>query len=148
MDNIDIKIINILKENARKKISEIANELSLPITTVHNRIKKIEREGLIKKYVAIPDYSKLGKSITAFVLVNIKSAIGGEKIMRSRLTDKLKSIECIESIYLVTGDVDIIAKVRVGSINELNDLLLNKIRKIDIVEKTKTMIVLTGYEDI
>ena len=69
LDKTDLKVIEALKENAKLTTSKISKRFNIPITTVHNRIKKLEREGVIKSYVPVFDHHKLGKYVYAISLL-------------------------------------------------------------------------------
>ena len=70
IDEKDLKIISLLKENAKLSMQQIAKKTLIPITTVHNRIKKLEKSGIIKGYTINLDDKKL-QSISAFILVTV-----------------------------------------------------------------------------
>src|SRR3989344_4754356 len=71
LDETDIKILKILKENAKLRVREISKLIRKPITTVHNRIKKLTKEKVIKKYTVEFDDKKMGKDVDSFVLVAV-----------------------------------------------------------------------------
>jgi len=87
IDNKDLKILELLKLNARFTTKQISKKTLLPITTVHNRIKKLENLGVIKNYSVVIDHKKLGKSISAYILMNINYVYLKEKYNRG--TNKL-----------------------------------------------------------
>ncbi len=142
-DSTDISIIEALKDDGRATVRQIAKRLRLPITTVHNRLNKIKKDGIIKKFTAVPDYEKLGKGILAFVFASIDH----EKLVDSKhgiesLKKQLRSIPEIEKTFAVTGEIDLILMVRIGNIKELDELLIRKLRNIKGIQKTTTQIVL------
>ena len=79
MDKKDEKIIEILKDHAEYTTRQIAKKTLLPITTVHNRIRKLRREGIIKKYTIKLDNSKLGKNFVSYVLISVNLPILKQK---------------------------------------------------------------------
>ena len=70
LDDKDEKILEVLKEHAEYTTRQIAKKTLLPVTTVHNRIIKLRKEGVILKYTIVPDYSKLDKDFVVYVLVS------------------------------------------------------------------------------
>jgi len=145
LDEKDLKILEILKENSKLRTSQISKKTRMPITTVHNRIKKLEKESIIKSYTVIPNYKKLGKSILSYILVSVIYTIpSGEKISQENVAKKIKQIG-VEEVSIVTGGMDIIVKIRVKDIEELNDFVIKKLRNISGVDKTQTLIVLSSF---
>lgn len=144
LDKKDLKVLEILKENAKLTTSQIAKKTAIPITTVHNRIKKLERLGIIKNYTINLNFKRLSYDITAFILVTVAYHLpSGEKISQEKVAKQIKKIGA-EEVYIVTGSTDIIAKVRAHDIDELNDFIIRKLRNIKGIDKTQTMTVLQG----
>ena len=144
IDEKDKKILEILKENSNLSSYKISKKTLIPVTTVNNRIKKLKKLGVIKKFTIEIDKGKLGFSLTAYILINIsiRELHGGNMTVRD-LVRLIKRNPNIESVDNVTGDVDIIAKISVGGINDLNDYVVNTLSGYKGVEKTKTALILT-----
>jgi len=142
LNDKDKKILDVLKHNAKLSIQQIAKKTLIPITTVHNRIKKLEKEGIIKGYTVILDNKKLGKNITAFILINVVYNLPNKKIKQEELAKEIKKFGVVEEINILAGGADIIAKVRTKDIEELNEFVIRRLRSIDGIDKTQTMIVL------
>lgn len=138
IDEKEHKILELLKENSKLTTNQISKKTKIPITTVHNRIKKLEKAGIIKNYTLKLDFEKLEKPIKAFMLVSINQ----KKISQEETGKKIKQISEVESVDIVTGTTDIIVQARTKTIGELNDLVTNKLRNVEGVDKTQTMIVL------
>lgn len=143
MDEKDEKILKLLRENSKLTTQQISKKTLVPITTVHNRIKKLEKERIIKKYTVEVDNKKLGINIAAYIHIVVDYRLLKEiKMSQHELVKKLKQHEFVEEAAMVTGGTDIIIKVRVKDIDELDDFVTKKLRNIDGIEKTQTMIVL------
>ena len=71
LDKKDLAILEILKHNSNLSTQNIAKKTNIPITTVHNRIKKLEKEGIIKEYSVVLDNKKIGKPIAAYILITV-----------------------------------------------------------------------------
>ena len=143
MDEKDEKILKLLKENSKLTTQQISKKTLIPITTIHNRIKKLEKEGIIKRYTLELDNKKIGKNIAAYIHIVVDYRLLKQiKMSQHELAKKLKQYEFVEEAAMVTGGTDIIIKVRVKDIDELDDFVTKKLRNIDGIEKTQTMIVL------
>ncbi len=135
LDRIDKKLLEILQDNAKTPYSMIAEKLSVSEATVHLRIKKLQKLGVIKRFQAIVDPDKVGKNIIAIV------AITAVPQRYEKVLDELKSMPDVYEIYDVTGEYYTITKVRVSNREELANIL-DKIGRIEGVESTRTMYVL------
>jgi Lrp/AsnC family transcriptional regulator, leucine-responsive regulatory protein len=143
LDEKDKKILTLLIENSNLSTQNIAKRTNIAITTVHNRIKKLKKLGVIKNYTINVDKKKLGKNLFAFILVNVDNkTLKNSKISQEQLAKKIKNIDIVEEISVIGGGSDIILRVGVEDIDQLNDFLMNKLRTFDAVDSTKTMIVL------
>ena len=143
IDEKDMKIIEILKDHAEFTTRQIAKKTLLPITTVHNRIRKLRKEGIIRKYTVKLDNEKLGKSFVSYILVSVNLPILKQKHKTQRdLAQELKKFYFVERADIVTGGTDIVVIVRVKDVNEFDDCLLNKLQLIEGIDKTQTLIVI------
>jgi Lrp/AsnC family leucine-responsive transcriptional regulator len=139
----DSKIITLLEENAALTNREIGEKLKLPTTTVHNRIKKLEENGVIKKYKAVLDKAKIGKPISAVIQINVDFSghNNKEKLSQAELCRKIRKIHGTETVLIVTGDFDLLVQASVATKEELSRLVA-EIRKLDGITKTVTSLVL------
>ncbi len=135
LNHIDKEILKMLQENCRIPFSEIAKRLGVSEATVHLRVRKLCRNGVIKKFQAIIDPEKVGKTLTAII------AIRAEPRKYESILERLKAMSNICEIYDVTGDYYAILKVRVSSREELAKVL-DEIGKLDGILNTTTMVVL------
>lgn len=145
LDEKDYNVLDILKENSKLTTHKISKKINIPITTIHNRIKKLEKLGIIKNYTINLDYKKLDLGIAGYILVNVIYTLpSGEKVKQENVAQQIKKLKGVEEINIVTGGTDIIIKIRVKDVDELNDFVTKKLRMIKGVDKTQTMIILSG----
>jgi DNA-binding Lrp family transcriptional regulator len=145
IDDKDQKILEILMEQGDCTTREIAKKTLLPITTVHNRIRKLKSEGVIKKFTIEPDYHKINKGFLVYVLISANIHILKEqKKTQYDIVKELKKREYIERADVVSGGTDIVAMVRVKDVADFDKVLLGKIQMIDGIEKTQSLIVIHG----
>ncbi len=136
MDIIDLKILNLLKENARIKASAIAEKIDLSISAVTERIKKLEQSGIIDKYTLIVNQKKIGNDISAVMEVAIEHPDYIESFIQF-----VSNMPNITSCYCVTGDFDFILKILIDSSEGLEQLY-RMVKGFDGVKATKTYIIL------
>lgn len=137
LDIKDQKILAELLKDGRKSVVEISNGLGIPRATVQERLSKLVDSGVIRKFVAIPDYSKIGKQVTAIVLISFRS---GENISQRGLAEQMSKIPGVYEVIVISGEWDIVLKVRAGSVEEIGTLVVDKLRMMKGIEKTQTCV--------
>lgn len=142
LDEKDLTILDILKQNAKLTTSQISKKTAIPITTVHNRIKKLEKQGIIKGYTVILDHKLLGEEILVYILATVDYNIPGKKVFQDEIAKQIKKDPHVEEANILTGENDIIIKARFSSIAQLNNFITKSLRNIEGIDKTKTMVVL------
>lgn len=142
IDDKDYSIINVLKENAKLSTQQISAKTRIPITTVHNRIRKLESAGIIKGYTAVLD-NKLMGDIIAFVLISVMYHLPNGKVFdQEELAGKVRNNEIVEEVNIITGATDLIVKVRTKTVDDLNNFVIRYLRSIPGIERTQTLVVL------
>ncbi|MCH2224704.1 MAG: Lrp/AsnC family transcriptional regulator [Crocinitomicaceae bacterium] len=139
LDSTDIQLINMLQENCKRPIKELAAELNLSIAPVHERIKKIERAGYIKRYVAIVDIEKINRPLINYCSVTLlrhNTDYFKEFERQIRWMDQI--LEC----YYVSGNTDYLLKVISSDMNEYQDFILNKLSKLEMISNINSQFVM------
>jgi len=139
MDAIDIKILDFLQTDATLTAKELASKLSLSPTPVYDRIRKLEKKGIIKQYVAILDAELLNKSLIVFLNLTIKEH---QMEARNKLLKKLTDLKDVTELYHTSGTYDFLAKVRFSNIKEYKDFLINHVASIENISDIESQIVL------
>jgi len=143
MDKTDKEILGELAADGKAKIRKISKKTGLPMSTVHHRIARMEKDGLIRKYAAIPDYKKIGLPVCAYVLVNVEySQIHSQEAVAR----EIRKLPNVLEVNIISGEIDIIAKVRSASIDELGETVISRLRNIKGVAKTVTSVVMKEIE--
>ena len=143
IDKNDLKILEILKEDSSLSTHKISKKTLIPVTTVNNRIKKLKKLGVIKRYTVEIDKGKLGFNLLAYVFINLSNTelkASGMKV--DDLIRMIRKNPFIESVEHVTGSIDLMLKMQVKSIDELNDFVVNTLSNYKGIEKTNTLFVL------
>ena len=135
LDEKDFAIIDELKRNSRLSEKKIAKKTNIPMTTVHNRIKKLRELDVLENYTIKLNYKKLGKPLTAYVLLKTLPGIDQKEVLL-----KISKMPNIREVAMVTGEFDILFKVMVRSMEELNQIVVQTLRKQKTVGETRTMI--------
>lgn len=139
MDIIDKQILEILQENALTTAKELAEKLSLTTTPIYERIKKLQKTGVIKKYVALLDSDLLNKSILVFMNITIKDH-HSEK--RDEFIKQMEKLEEVLEFYHTSGSFDFLIKVRFSDIKSFRNFLVNEVASIHNISDIESQIVL------
>jgi DNA-binding Lrp family transcriptional regulator len=138
MKNIQPRLVELFKEGyCTPQIGRIARAIDEPSTTIHYNIKKLEKEGVIKTYKAVFDYKKINEGFCVYVLISLASKQYSDPENIARTLARQKEVE---SVDILTGDWELIVKIRVGSQDEYYDFLKKVIAKQEGIRKTKSMI--------
>lgn len=141
MDKIDVKIINALINNSRSNASEISDLVGLSVSAVIERIKKLENLGIIKKYTVILDNEVLGKDVSALIMVGLEHPKFNEGFVGAVLEH-----DDIRECHYLAGDFDYQLKIATYNTKRL-ERILNDIKSIPGVSKTKTMVILSTLKN-
>ncbi|MBC8770084.1 Lrp/AsnC family transcriptional regulator [Arenibacter sp. BSSL-BM3] len=127
LDRIDYQILNLLQTNSNLTTKELANKVNLSTTPVFERVKRLEKNGYIKKFVAVLDAEKLDKGLTVFCNITLKQHTReiGHKFVKDIIAIK-EVTEC----YNVSGDYDFLLKVMVKDMKHYQDFVLNHLGEI------------------
>ena len=141
IDTPDEQILQLLRQDARMPIKQIAARLGRRRATIHSRIQKLEEQGIIRKYTFVPDFKKLGKSITAFLLVSVlPQTIQMEESLET-LSARLAKLDNVVEVYNITGEFDYLLKVRADNIEDIGSNIVFKLRKEYGIGRTLTLTV-------
>jgi len=143
LDDKDKKILEVLKDHGDFTTRKIAKKTLLPVTTVHNRIRRLKQEKIIKKFTVDLDYGKVGRGFLVYVLISANLPLLKQK-QRSQcdLAKSLMKYDFVERVDIVAGGSDLIAVIRVKDVEEYDKVLLSKIQMIEGVDHTQSLIVL------
>lgn len=144
LDEKDRTILEELMKDSRKTTKAIAKELDIPRATVHDRIVKMEQNGLIKKFTAVPDYGQLGLGVTAFILVQFSSQEG---MSQRETAEEIADLRGIHEVHMISGEYDMLLKVRGASMEEIGKLVIDKLREVKGVARTLTCACFTTVKE-
>ena len=135
LDNTDKAILRYLQQNGKMTIREIAGKLHLSTTPVYERIKRMEKQGVIRKYVALLDATMLERNLTAFVHISLKDhsrTSVDEFVNRAIICEEI--LEC----HHISGDSDFMLKVVLRDMEAYNTFVLEKLSVIPNIGKVES----------
>lgn len=142
LDEINLRIIDILMHDAARPFVEIAKELEISDATVHMRVRRLVSAGIIRKFTIAVDNRLVGYNHIAFVGVNIDQGSSTDDI-----TVQLSNIDEVLEIHELHGRFDIMLKIRSRSVEDMRDILVNKIRKLPYISDCELMAVLKTVKE-
>lgn len=138
MDKKDLAIIKVLKENSRSSIRDISKKTNIRPSTVHQRITKLKKEEIIDKFTIKLNNAKVGESLIVFMFVKTKPA--------TQLTKTVLSDKHIKEVFGITGEYDLLIKLKFNDVTEFNEFII-QFRKEQQIETTHTMVVTTTIKE-
>ena len=141
MEDIDRRIITLLCRDGRISFTELSRQTGLSVSATHQRVRRLERRGVIKGYAALIDPAGAGLPLTAFISIKPFDPAAPDDA-----PERLAHLSAIEACHSVAGDENYILKVRVASPAELEDLL-QQIRAAAGVSTRTTIVLSTPYEN-
>ena len=140
LDSYDRRILALLQQNARTTTKEIAAELGLSVTPTYERIKRLERQGFIKQYVALVDSDLVGKQLTVMATVSLKEH---SREYLNRFVEQISPLPEVMECYYVAGSFDYIVKVMVSNMEAYQHFLVNKLAAIENIGHVQSYFVMT-----
>ncbi|MEA2626205.1 MAG: Lrp/AsnC family transcriptional regulator, leucine-responsive regulatory protein [Candidatus Binatota bacterium] len=140
-DDIDLGILTMLQENCRTSLARIGEQVGLSPPSVNERIHKLEESGVLRGYHAAVDARLLGFDITAFIGVSIN-----HPTLIQRFEAEVEAVDDVLECHHVTGSYSLLLKVKTENTSSLEQLI-SRIRSIEGVERTETMVVLSTHTE-
>lgn len=138
-DAIDVKLLKLLQEDCKRTNKELSGKLNLSVTAVYERIRKLEKEGVISKYVALLRNEKVNKSFMAFCHIKLVQHAQDYVIKFEKEVANLAEVmEC----YHISGDYDYLLKVVVSDMEAFREFMVNKLTTINHIGSTHSMFVI------
>jgi DNA-binding Lrp family transcriptional regulator len=139
IDSIDKQILRIIQKNAKASTKEIAFRVGLSTTPVFERIKRLEKNGIITHYSAILNKEKIGLSLTVFCQVSLQTHT---KDLIEKFEIAVNNMEEVHDVYHVAGDFDYLLKVVLRDNRQYHDFLIDKLSQLNIISNVQSNFVL------
>lgn len=139
LDDIDLRLLRMLQANSNLTTKELAAKVNLSTTPVFERVKKLEKSGYIKNYIAVLDAEKLDKGLTVFCNITLKEhtrAIGNQFVK------DIVSLEEVVECYNISGDYDFLLKILVKDMKEYQNFVLNHLGSVKNIGSAQSTFVM------
>ncbi len=135
LDSKDKKLLVLLQTNSKKTTKELAHALDLSVTAVFERVKKLEKQHVIEKYVALVDKDKLEKN---FIVLSQVKLVQHRKEYITQFEKEITQFPEVLECFHVSGDYDYILKICVGDIKEYREFMVNKLTNLQHIASTQS----------
>ena len=140
LDSIDTQLLNYLQKDAKQTNKELASKLNMSVTAVYERIKKLEKAGVIDNYVALLNKERIGRAFIAFC--HIKLVKHSQELV-NQFEKEVATIDEILEVYHLSGDYDYLLKVHVKDMESFRKFMVNKLTNIDHIGSSNSMFVIS-----
>ncbi|TYQ00385.1 AsnC family transcriptional regulator [Tenacibaculum adriaticum] len=135
LDAIDRKLINLLQKDSKQTTKQLSLQLDLSVTAVYERVKKLEKEKVISKYVALIDNRKVDKSFLVFCHVKL---IQHSREYLSVFEREILKLDEVSECFHIAGDYDYLLKIYVKDMEEYREFMVNKLTTIKHIGSTQS----------
>jgi len=144
LDLIDKKLVNLLQQNSKANIKELALKIGLTQTPTYERIKRLEKSGVIQKYIAVLNNEKVGFLVEVFCQVTL---LVHSKELITKFENAINKIDEVIECFHVAGNYDYLLKVIVKDMKSYQLFLKNKLSVLDSVGNVQSTFVMSSTKD-
>jgi Lrp/AsnC family transcriptional regulator for asnA, asnC and gidA len=141
LDDVNLKILDILSRDSSTPFVEIAKQIGISDATVHIRVRRLTAAGIISKFTISVNNNLLGYDHLAFMGINVEPGSAEE------VTVNLTNIDEVLEIHEMHGRFDLLLKIRAKDLNQMREIVVNKIRKLPNIIETELMTVLKSRKE-
>ena len=138
-DKKDQQILEILQKNAKANTKEIAYKVGLSVTPVYERIKRLEKAGIIKRYTAVLNKKKIGLELSVFCQVSLQKHT---KSLIERFENAIKKMPEVLEAYHIAGNFDYLLKIVVHNSKQYHHFVIETLSKLDMVSNVQSNFVM------
>lgn len=136
IDELDERLLRELSRDGRAPVAALARRLKVPRSTVQERIDRLKRSGVIKRFEAVVDKSKLGQPTMVYILASFMPGTGG---IHREVARGLMGIPGVEAVAMISGEWDLLLRVRGESTEAVGNLIVDRLRTIPSIARTQSM---------
>lgn len=139
LDNKDLKIIEILKENSREPIKSIAKKTNIRPSTVHQRIQRLIKNNIIDKFTIKLNDKAVGENFIAFLLVKGTTS--------EYINNKFLNSKNVREVFGITGEYDVLVKLKFRDVEDFNNFIINFRKEMKGIQSTLTMVATANIKE-
>ena len=144
LDRIDLALLDELQQDSKQSIKKLSEKVSLSITPVHERIKRLESLGIIQRYVAVANPKALGQKLVAYCQVKL---IRHQENLFEEFENYVKSLEEVQEASYMAGSYDFLLKLILRDMKDYQNFVVHKISKLDIISNIQSAFVIQNIKN-
>ncbi|WHZ10091.1 MAG: Lrp/AsnC ligand binding domain-containing protein [Burkholderiaceae bacterium] len=144
LDRIDLKILDTLQRDGRISMTELAGQIGLSTSPCSERVRRLERSGVITGYHARVDPAALGKTLLVFIEITLSAKSGD---LFDKVRDELLHLPDVMECHLVSGGFDYLVKARLHGMNEYRNLLGDLLKKLPVSAESRSYVVMEEVKE-
>lgn len=143
-DNKDLSILRLLQKDAKMSIRDISARINLSPTPTHERIKRMEKLGIIKEYTAVVDRKKVNKGMMVICMIALNVH---NKKTAGKFIEEVGKLKEVVEFYNISGDFDFMLKILAPNMDEFHEFFINKLSEIEGIGQTKSIFVMNSIKE-
>lgn len=144
LDEKDLAILRLLQRDAKLSVRDISGQINLSPTPTHERIKRMEKLGVIKEYTTIVDRKKVQKGMMVICMVALKAH---NKTLAIKFIEQVSQLKEVVEFYNISGDFDFMLKILAPNMDEFHDFFVNQLSEVDGIGQTKSIFVMNSIKE-
>jgi len=143
LDDKDLAILRLLQKDAKLSVRDLASRINLSATPTHERIKRMEKSGIIQEYTTIVNRKKVNKGMMVFCMVALKAH---NKKMAIGFIEQVSKFKEVVEFYNISGDFDFMLKILAPNMDVFHDFFINQLSEIEGIGQTKSIFVMNSIQ--
>lgn len=144
LDEKDFAILRLLQQDAKLSVRDVSAQINLSTTPTHERIKRMEKLGVIKEYTTIVDRKKVQKGMMVICMVALKAHNKGIAI---QFIEQVSQFKEVVEFYNISGDFDFMLKILAPNMDEFHDFFVNQLSEVEGIGQTKSIFVMNSIKE-
>lgn len=144
VDEKDLSILRLLQKDAKLSIRDISARINLSPTPTHERIKRMEKLGIIKEYTAIVDRKKVNKGMMVVCMIALNAH---NKSIATKFIEQVSKLKEVVEFYNISGEFDFMLKILAPNMDEFHEFFVNQLSEIEGIGQTKSIFVMNSIKE-
>lgn len=144
LDEKDLAILRLLQKDAKLSVRDLSAQINLSSTPTHERIKRMEKLGIIKEYIAVLDRKKVNKGMMVICMIALNAH---NKKTASKFIEEVTKLKEVVEFYNISGDFDFMLKILAPNMDEFHEFFVNQLSEIEGIGQTKSIFVMNSIKE-